>query len=67
MAMNRITVEYHCERPSQKVKWTITANKGETTANCKWEFDPPLDDNTKDPAGVLTMLLEGMAGLVKHG
>jgi hypothetical protein len=65
--MNKITIEYHCDRPLQRATWTITAEDGADTANCKWQFDPPLQDGTKDPAGVLTKLIEAMAALVKHG
>jgi hypothetical protein len=65
--MNKITIEYHCQKPPQRATWTIMAEDDADTANCKWEFEPPLQDGTKDPAGVLTKLIEAMAGLVKHG
>ena len=63
--MNTITIEYKCERPPQQVRWTITAEDGANTADCKWEFEPPLDETTKDPAGVLNKLLLMMHSLIK--
>lgn len=53
----QIIIDYSCNERGAEQRATCTIDVENGSASVSWEFDPPISDDTRDPAGLITALI----------